>query len=161
MPGSHFLCVFEAHKSGMPHLHILWRGPYIDQRWLSAQMARRIDSPIVDIRRVNHQKHAASYIAKYCSKAPERFDGCKRYWRTMQWAPNWESATTRTNGFGGSGWRTEFSLHAFAHLLASWGWRIDSTVERVLHAHPGPHAHWPGPTTTKPPDWHPPPEAQS
>jgi hypothetical protein len=42
-----YLIVFEGTKMGWPHLHVLWRGPWIDQKWLSAQMHDLHDSPVV------------------------------------------------------------------------------------------------------------------
>ena len=80
-----YFCVFEATKRGAPHLHILARVKYIDQRWLSNQMRALTGSPIVDIRKVRSVKQAASYISKYIGKAPHRFETCKRYWCTRSW----------------------------------------------------------------------------
>lgn len=80
-----FLAVFEQHKSGWPHLHILVRSGYIPQKWLSHYMRERISSPIVDVRKVNSAKHAAIYVAKYIAKEPRRFDGCKRFWTSAHW----------------------------------------------------------------------------
>lgn len=80
-----FLAVFEEHKSGWPHLHILTRSKFIRQRWLSKYMRERIDSPIVDIRKVRRASDAAAYVAKYIAKAPMRFGGCKRYWTSARW----------------------------------------------------------------------------
>ena len=80
-----YFCVFEATKNGEPHLHILARVKWIDQRWLSRQMRELTGAPIVDIRVVRSVKQAASYISKYIGKAPHRFKTCKRYWRTKSW----------------------------------------------------------------------------
>lgn len=80
-----YFCVFEATKRGEPHLHILARVKWIDQRWLSNQMRELTGAPIVDIRIVRSVKEAASYISKYIGKAPHRFATCKRYWRTKSW----------------------------------------------------------------------------
>ena len=80
-----YLCVFEATKKGEPHLHILARVKWIDQRWLSKTMQRLIQAPIVDIRRIKSVKQTAKYIAKYIGKEPHRFETCKRYWRTKSW----------------------------------------------------------------------------
>lgn len=99
-----YLCVFEATKKGEPHLHILCRVKWIDQRWLSKQMKELTNSPIVDIRAVKNQKKIARYISKYIGKNPHRFETCKRYWKTQDyelvhferepeegyWSPNWE-----------------------------------------------------------------------
>jgi len=80
-----FLCVFEQTKQGNPHLHILARSKYIPQNWISNEMMRLTKSPIVDVRKIRNTHHAAFYVTKYLSKAPHRFPGCKRYWRSQLW----------------------------------------------------------------------------
>lgn len=80
-----YLAVFEETKRGRPHLHILQRGGYLPKAWLSAQMALRMKSPIIDIQRVKRAGQAARYVSKYVSKMPHRWQGTKRYWRTMDW----------------------------------------------------------------------------
>lgn len=77
-----YIAVFELTERGWPHLHILARCDFVQQRWLSDRMADYADSPIVDVRAVKGRKRAAWYVAKYCSKGPDKFQGCKRYWRT-------------------------------------------------------------------------------
>lgn len=84
------LCVFEEHKSGWPHLHILCRSNFISQKWLSKYFGRRLGSPIVDIRKVKNAKQAIAYVAKYVVKQPKRFRGTKRYWRTAGYIPKRE-----------------------------------------------------------------------
>lgn len=81
-----FLAVFEEHKSGWPHLHILCRSGFIAQKWLSKYMGERIDSPVVDIRKVRRAADAAAYVAKYIAKAPARISGTKRWWSSAHWA---------------------------------------------------------------------------
>ena len=78
-----FLAVFEETKLGWPHLHIVARCAWLDQRWLSAQMAELHDSPVVDVRRVDGLRKVAAYVAKYIGKNPMSFDGVKRYWRSL------------------------------------------------------------------------------
>ena len=80
-----FLAVFEETKKDEPHLHILARLKWIPQDWLSEQMQAEIGAPVVDIRRVNSGKKAAGYVSKYVGKNPEKFEGCKRYWRSLDW----------------------------------------------------------------------------
>jgi hypothetical protein len=80
-----FLAIFEATQNGWPHLHILLRSGYIEQAWLSSQMARLADSPIVDIRLVHSRKGAARYVAKYTAKGPGKFGTLKRYWTSLAW----------------------------------------------------------------------------
>lgn len=82
-----FIAVFERTKAGWPHLHILIRGRFIPHAWIKNYMARRTNAPIVDIRKVHNATQAAIYIAKYIAKAPEKFEGCKRYWASHNYAP--------------------------------------------------------------------------
>lgn len=77
-----YIAVFELTQKGWPHLHILARCDYIAQAWLSDRLAQYANSPRVDIRAVKGKRRAAFYIAKYVSKGPDKFNGCKRYWRT-------------------------------------------------------------------------------
>lgn len=82
-----YLAVFEATKRGEPHLHILVKSAFISQKWLSAQMQDILQSPIVDIRRIDTTRNVARYIAKYIGKQPHRFACCKRYWSTRAFGP--------------------------------------------------------------------------
>lgn len=77
-----YFAVFERTKRGEPHLHILIRGRYLPQSWLSKQMKELIGAPICDIRKVHSERGAAAYVAKYLGKDPHRFGTCKRYWAT-------------------------------------------------------------------------------
>ena len=86
-----YLAVFEATKAGEPHLHILSRVRWIDQKWLSAQMRALIGAPVVDIRRIDSPGRAAAYVGKYVGKAPGKFGTSKRYWRTRDYAPGWNA----------------------------------------------------------------------
>lgn len=81
-----YLIVMEATAKGEPHLHILARALYIDQRWLSNRMKELARAPIVDIRRIRGAKEAARYVAKYVGKAPHQFNHCKRYWNSRDWS---------------------------------------------------------------------------
>ncbi len=80
-----YVCVFEATENGEPHLHILCRVKWIDQHWMSRQMAEYIKAPICDIRRVRSADQAAYYISKYVGKEPGHFKSSKRYWRTQDY----------------------------------------------------------------------------
>lgn len=78
-----FLAVFERTRRGEPHLHILCRSGYVDQRWLSAHMNRLIGAPVVHVQALHNRRHAARYVAKYVAKGCGVFAGCKRYWRSL------------------------------------------------------------------------------
>ena len=53
-----FIAVFEKTILGWPHLHILLRATWLDQRWLSAQMDELLQSPVVWIRRIKSKERS-------------------------------------------------------------------------------------------------------
>lgn len=113
--------VFEATKSGWPHLHILYRGPWISQHWLSAQMRRLTNSPIVDIRHVDNAAQAVAYVAKYVGQEPHKFGTLKRYWKSGGWAlPDdevWERAIPK-----GAPWTLrDFPIKTIREDWVRWG----------------------------------------
>ncbi len=81
-----YMAVVEGTKAGEPHLHILYRGPWIAQRTLSTWMLDLADAPIVDIRAVKNRRQAVRYVAKYITKKPEQFGSAKRYWRSYHYS---------------------------------------------------------------------------
>lgn len=93
---SAYLWVLEAHKSGWPHMHILWRGRYVPQQWLSEQLAELLGSPICDVRRVKDRAAYARYVAAYCGKEPHRFGTTKRYSQTRNYQLPEERTWERT-----------------------------------------------------------------
>ncbi len=80
-----FMAVFEATQTGWPHLHILARCGFIDQKRLSDFMREACGSPIVFIRKVESAARGAAYLAAYIKKAPAKFGKFKRYWRSKAW----------------------------------------------------------------------------
>jgi len=81
-----FLAVFEKHKSGHPHLHLLIRGKYIPWKWLRTVWEGITGSYQVDIRKIESEGMAAFYCAKYIGKDLSAFQGCKRWWRSHQYS---------------------------------------------------------------------------
>jgi hypothetical protein len=133
-----YFAVFEATKNGYPHLHVLWRGPWLDQRWLSAQMAELIGSPIVHVEQVQDARKAARYVAKYLGKAPHRFGTCKRYWHSRSWslAPAWEPEAAPEPGM--TWWHSKWSV---AVVHADWqarGRNPCPIVQGATHWNEGP-----------------------
>jgi hypothetical protein len=66
-----YIKVPEQADDGRKHLHILFRGKFIDQQWLKAQWSQIHNSQVVDIRLVKFKgdaRRVAGYMAKYMSK---------------------------------------------------------------------------------------------
>lgn len=60
--------VWELHKSGYPHLHILQRGAYIPFAWLSARWRKLTGGSHVYIEKVGDAVGGARYLLKYMAK---------------------------------------------------------------------------------------------
>lgn len=80
-----YLAVFEPHVTGWPHMHILWKGDWLDQDWLSQQGSELLNSPFQRISLIKDAKSAVFYVTKYFSKEPTRFGTLKRYWTSRNW----------------------------------------------------------------------------
>lgn len=66
-----YVSVWERHKSGMPHMHILVRGQYIPQSYLRAWMIRAGVGEIVHITAVTDPRAAVAEMLKYITKAAD------------------------------------------------------------------------------------------
>jgi len=67
-----YIKVPELSKNGKQHLHVLFRGSYIDQRLISHWWQEIHQAKIVDIRKVSYRRskqNLANEMAKYMSKA--------------------------------------------------------------------------------------------
>jgi hypothetical protein len=116
-----FIAIFEATKRGWPHLHILMRCKFIPQRWFSATMDRLIGAPIVDVRHIDELGRVAAYVAKYVSKAPTAFKGCKRWWRSHDFQLDKEEGETFKR-FSPYVTEQNKTLRQFAHDMGVNGW---------------------------------------
>jgi len=112
-----YLAIVEQTKRGEPHLHILYRGPFLPHRWLSNAMDQLAQSPIVDIRRIRNQREVIRYVAKYVTKAPAHFSGSKRYWSSQDWEPRFIASINADDAAQGD-W--EVWKHALASLAADF-----------------------------------------
>lgn len=133
-----YLAVMERTERGEPHLHILCRMPYLSQKWLSKEMEKLTGAPIVDIRIIKSQDAAARYVAKYVGKDPHCFEGCKRYWKSMDY-----KHPTRSELKAQRDPDTEFFLVTMdykdykAELLAT-GWHVSADKFNTIQLHAPP-----------------------
>jgi hypothetical protein len=126
-----FLAVFEATKKGWPHIHIVARAKWLDQRWLSRRMAALNNSPVVDVRRVHGLSKVAAYVSKYIGKNPHRFAGVKRYWRSLDFLlPPPEDDGDPWNDV--PWWRVEPRFWLFvAQDLAAEGYQVETPWDQA------------------------------
>jgi hypothetical protein len=89
-----FLAVFEKHKSGHPHLHLLIKGTFIPWQYLKRRWREITGSTQIFINFIRNTQQAAGYAAKYIGKDLSAFEGCKRWWRSHGYSKdvvdNWE-----------------------------------------------------------------------
>lgn len=138
--------VMEEHKSGWPHLHILWRGRYVPQWWLSQLMDELIQSYRVDVRRVKNPAQRAAYIAKYVGKKPHQFGTCKRYSQTRNYrlSPKWSDQRLLPQGLQYrqvqkrvpevlKGWaRKGRDVYQVSPRLFMWGELVDAVTGEIF-----------------------------
>jgi hypothetical protein len=100
-----YFAVTERQRRGHAHLHVLFRGGYLPQRWVSAVAAQAGFGPVVDLRLVG--KAAGHYVAKYLGKemgrAPEALGigPLPKWHRRATWSSGWAPAFTER----GRAWR--------------------------------------------------------
>jgi len=132
-----YLAIVEATQLGEPHLHILVRGPYMPQKWISSVMRELVNSPIVDIRKIKSLRHVVAYVAKYITKAPAQFGDAKRYWCTQTWEGSKkkkDDPATKEPHF----WTVEGA--SLLELVARWsfeGWACRADSKGGIYAVPG------------------------
>ncbi|MBA7555502.1 hypothetical protein ES705_48166 [subsurface metagenome] len=63
-----YVLIWELSKRGWPHIHIAMRGSYISHHWLKYWWNAFTGAPIVHITKINNEKHASRYMAKYFTK---------------------------------------------------------------------------------------------
>jgi hypothetical protein len=83
-----YLGVVEAQKRGAAHIHVIYRGSFIPQQWLSRVAAECGFGRIADIRRSNPRLMA--YISKYLTKElSDPTAAPPRYFRRVRWSRGW------------------------------------------------------------------------
>lgn len=120
-----FIAIFEKHKSGYPHLHLLIRGSFIPWKWLRKRWEEITGSTHIDIRKIKGTKDAARYVAKYLGKDLTKFEGCKRYWRSHNYSL--AQADNDTDDQTPSPWSRYFAdPYKLAEFLKKNGWQVSS-----------------------------------
>jgi hypothetical protein len=129
-----FAAIMEATKAGWPHLHILLRSVWLDQKWLSEQMSDIADSPIVWIERIDHRARVNAYVAKYCGKAAHKFGTAKRYFFSHDYdlLPKEERDKFKKSLYRWD--RQELSLTRYAEALRTLGFDVTFDSQRQFRA---------------------------
>jgi len=114
----------ELTESGLRHEHILFRGSYIEQVFLSKLWAKLHGAPVVDIRRVGSGRRLAGYMAAYMSKAPAGRYAYSWGWVWRGFASSWLRLNRFRRESGGD----------FKEMLTFWTWcvKLDKRPEELL-----------------------------
>lgn len=116
-----YLAVVELTKRGEPHLHIICRSDWINQKDLSDWMRKALGAPIVDVRLVKGVRDVAQYVAKYISKRPIRLGTLKRYWRSALYLDPEIQRRKKLAKLGRSVWIIDLDIETFKRCLKANG----------------------------------------
>lgn len=120
-----FLAVFEKHKSGYPHLHLLIKGSFIPWKILRSMWEQMTGSYQVHITKISSLGQAALYCAKYIGKDLSSFPGCKRWWRSHGFSSESVDDYQAEKADGQWG-RLTGNWHRFRFALAASGYTIET-----------------------------------
>lgn len=120
-----YLAVFEEHKSGYPHMHLLITGKFIPWKWLREKWELITGSTHIDIRKLRTHHQAARYVSKYITKGLATFEGCKRWWRSHGYPRPIEEASEDAEIAIGWG-RYEGRVDQMAFNLRACGYKVET-----------------------------------
>lgn len=146
--GLQYIAVIEKTERGEPHLHILARMPFLKQAWLSTEMAKLTDAPIVDIRQIKSAASAAHYVAKYVGKDPHRYEGCKRYWKSQDYMHPTRTELKKLRDMDIEFHLVTLPFNVYRGILRAMAWSITKDVYNHFEVHAPPEVR--GPPNCKP-----------
>ena len=118
----------EMTKSGLRHEHVLFRGSYITQAYISHLWEGIHGAKVVWIQKVHSKGRLASYLAKYASKGIEARTAYSWGWVWRGFAHSWSLVKKL-------GWQTGSTM---AQVLTFWrtcvlmNYRPDKMIEELL-----------------------------
>ena len=117
-----YIQVWELHKSGYPHLHVLIRGDYIPQPYLRQWMIKAGVGQVVDVRKISDPRLAAAEVMKYTMKAAnstaDALEGSRIITTSRNYKPNALDEPTDENCAGYTWVRLNLparDLYSFLH----------------------------------------------
>ncbi len=124
-PRIEYLASWQFTKAGWPHAHLMTRGSYLPQAWLSNQWHRITGSKIVDIRKIHGPNQAALYITRYMLRDVTRhaslFQGFRVITMSRKWLPTREHPKDREKW---SGWTWSYEPRGIEEVLKDWNHQI-------------------------------------
>lgn len=133
-----FLAVFEKHKTGYPHLHLVIQSDFLPWKLLRSMWEGITGSYQVDIRKISSVGSAAFYVAKYIGKDLSAFEGCKRWWRSHGFEDRSDEVYT-PDYLPGQCERWDVSVHALRMLMSMEGWTVEKIGRERWRCRPPPN----------------------
>jgi hypothetical protein len=138
-----YALVWELTKKGTPHLHVLTRGTYIPQSWLSTNWKELSGGTYTWISKVHTATAHALHLCKYLHKNGGQTAEAIAPLRLIQLSKHYELPTlpsTNQNPYEGwSFYRSHDSSHEIAFKIACSGWNVTTEVtpdEDILYTFP-------------------------
>lgn len=131
-----YIKIPEPSKNGKQHLHVLFRGSYLEQVLISQWWQEIHQAKIIDVRQVKYgsnKKRLASYLAKYMSK-----ENMYRYSWNWDWV--WRGFVNDWTALK-RWWRQYnelFKPHSFNWLLTQWHLCLVNDLRPILFPLPHP-----------------------
>lgn len=129
-PRIEYLAAWQITHRGTPHVHMMTRGSYIPQRWLSARWRALTGSPIVDIRRIHTAAQTAKYVTRYMlrdvAKSAWLFEHRRIITMSRHWLSEDDSPTASPDW---TGWTWRYDPRYVADILADWR----DSVHELVH----------------------------
>lgn len=127
-----YIKVTEVAEDGRKHLHILIRGPYIEQALIKQMWSQIHQSSIVDIRLAKPRRRGrqmANYMAKYMAK-----EGAGRY--SWSWAWVWRGFVRHWTIYKRWWWATMYrpGVNGVANLILGWDWWMQGLYDFDVEA---------------------------
>lgn len=127
-----FFVVFEKHKSGWPHMHLLLRGPYLHQAVLLGMWRSIMGDAGVNVKEIRKKEAVLAYVVKYIGKDLQKFEGCKRYWRSQNYEMEKE-VFEKAKLYGLGYRRSRGTVDYFRMRLARDGCKIEKKGEHSFY----------------------------
>jgi hypothetical protein len=120
-----FIAIMERHVSGWPHLHLLLRAKWLDQKLLSNWMKELADGPNVWIEHLDKSHKAVVYCAKYCGKCAQKIGTSKRYWQSRDYDQR-EKPEPKIKFAPGEGWEMwPYDLYRMSQNWQQMGYSVE------------------------------------
>ena len=117
-----YASVIELQENGSPHLHILQRGCYISQQWLSRTWLALTGAWHVNIKRATNTRASAHELSKYLAATAIQLGIAGFTGKIFTFSKHWRiDKTPRDPAYAERDWQTLWCPHSFTDLNRALG----------------------------------------